>query len=196
MERSAQIAAATSKDSDGRVRYRGQQKRGQQPKWQLNLQDVRHVRMDFETFEKAVRILATPEARQRHAGDREKVEREAAVVGGSMIRRTDDILERLGHPRNQSPTGLPDPDELPDPEDDTLNYKRSTDAARIAAAATVGQLIYAPPLDVVSGRRETGKQSKPPDLGPLRAALAAKGLGLESEGAFYWRVVTAGKNGE
>lgn len=201
LERAARIAAATSRDIEGRngrVRYRGQQKRGQQPKYQLNVQDLRHVKEDFTTFERAINILAKPETQQMHASDRVEVERNTAEVGERMIRRTGDILERLGHfkerhgPRpGESAAADIDPD-----SDGTLNYKRPSDASKIAAAATPGVLIYAPPLDVTSGRRETGKDSRPPDLAPLRAALAARGLGLVDEDAYYWRVVTTKKNGE
>lgn len=188
VERSAAIAAATSRDIEGRngrVRYRGQQKRGQQPKWQLNLQDVRHVHEDFVTFEQAIRILASPTGRQMHASDRETAERKTAEVGHSMVRRTGDILERLGHAMQRHGPRPGDPDDV----DDTPTYKRPSDAARIAGSVQSGQLVYAPPMDAVSGRGETGKQSKPPDLGPLRAALAGRGFELASEGAFYWRVV-------
>ncbi len=193
--RSAAIAAATSRDMtgpNGRVRYRGQQKRGQQPKWQLNLQDVRHVRRDFETFEQAIKMLAEPAARQMHASDRERAERETAGVGESMTRRTGDILERLGHfQQRHGPRPGESARPTADPEDDdTLTYKRASDAARIAAAARAGLYVYAPPLDVTSGRRETGKDPKPPDLDPLRRGLAERGLGLADEGAFYWVIVT------
>lgn len=91
------IVAATRKDATGRTRYHGQQKRGQLPKWKLNLQDMRHVREDFNTFEQAINMLATPEAQQMHKSDRQKAELATAAVGERMSRRTDDILERLGH---------------------------------------------------------------------------------------------------
>lgn len=95
--RSAAIASATRTHEDGRTRYHGQQKRGQQPNWKLNLQDLRHVAEDFETFSQGIETLATPEAQQRHKSDRTSYELAVAHVGERMSRRTDDILERLGH---------------------------------------------------------------------------------------------------
>lgn len=185
-ERRLAIAAATRKDSDGRTRYHGQSKRGQQPKWQLNLQDMRHVREDCDTFQQALRTLASPEAQRMHASDRSEVELAAAHVGARMTRRTGDILERLGHFQQRHG---PRPGEAATADDDgTLSYKRVADAARVAAAARAGLYVYAPPLDVVSGRRETAKEPKPPDLEPLRAALAVRGLELAAEGAFYWLI--------
>lgn len=95
--RGAKIAAATRKGDDGRVRYHGQQKRGQQPKHQLNLQDLRHVEEDFDTFKQCIEKLAKPDMQAKHKSDREKAEKATADVGDRMCRRTDDILERLGH---------------------------------------------------------------------------------------------------
>lgn len=193
----AKIEAATRKDGDGRTRYHGQGKRGQQPKYQLNVQDLRHVKADFEKFESGVVWLAGPDAEQRHKTDRDKVEWATANCGGRAARRINDILERLGHAmqRHGSRPGEATVEpETDDPDDTTLNYKRPADASKVAAAATPGQYIYAPPLDVVSGRRETAKDPKPPDLAPLREGLARRGLGLVAEGAYYWRVTS--KNGE
>lgn len=197
-QRESQIVAATSRDiagHNGRVRYRGQQKRGQQPKTQLNVQDLVHVQKDYDGFVAGVMVLVGSEVDQLHQSDRVKVEKATARLGDRAARRMGDIVTRLGHRRDYpdgTPTGLPDPDDV-DPDVDTLTYKRPSDAQRVAAAAQPGQLVYAPPLDVVSGRRETGKQSVAPDLAGLRAQLAGRGLRLVDEGAFYWRVI---KNGE
>jgi len=96
-QREQQIAGATRRDDDGRTRYFGQQKRGQQPKQQLNMQDLAHVAEDFEAFSEGVRLLAAPETQKMHRSDIARAEAEVAIVGDRMNRRTDDILERLGH---------------------------------------------------------------------------------------------------
>lgn len=95
-DRSAQIAAATRRDPDGRSRYHGQQKRGQQPKAKLNLQDLRHARQDFEGFADGIELLANV-GQDLHRGERERVEQSTASLGERMSGRMDDILERLGH---------------------------------------------------------------------------------------------------
>lgn len=96
-DRSAKILAATSKDPDGRTRYRGQQKRGQQPKHQLNEQDMRHITEDFETLRDGVRMLGQPDKLAMHRSDYQRAELAVAAVGDRMTRRVDDVLERLGH---------------------------------------------------------------------------------------------------
>lgn len=94
-QRAAAIAAATRRHADGRTRYHGQQKRGQQPKAQLNRQDLRHVREDFEAFAAGIEILAE-RGGEMHRGERERVEGATASRGVSASGRMDDILERLG----------------------------------------------------------------------------------------------------
>lgn len=91
------IAAATRKHADGRVRYHGQGKRGQQPKSQLNQQDVRHARQDFEGFEAGVRLMASPAAETWTRGERERIEKATASLGDRVTGRIDEVLERLGH---------------------------------------------------------------------------------------------------
>lgn len=145
------------------------------------------MREDCDTFQRSLELLAAPAGRQMHASDREKAELATVEVGARMTRRTGDILERLGH--FQQRHGPRPGETAPEPSEDALSYKRVADATRVADAARAGLYIYAPPLDVVSGRRETAKEPKPPDLEPLRAALAARGLELAPEGAFYWIVV-------
>lgn len=95
-DRSTQIAAATRKHADGRVRYHGQQKRGQQPKAQLNLQDLRHARQDFDGMAAGLELLAE-QGQDLHRGERERVEGATASLGERASGRIDDILERLGH---------------------------------------------------------------------------------------------------
>ena len=54
--------------------------------------------------------------------------------------------------------------------------------AEIAAGVSVGDLVYNPSIE---------PEPDPPDLAGLRVALAARGLRLEDQGAFYWLVSTA-----
>lgn len=96
-QRENEIAAATREHEDGRVRYHGQQKRGQQPKAQLNVQDLVHVQQDFDGFAAGVMVLAGPEVEQMHRSDLTKIEQATARLGDRAARRMDDILERLGH---------------------------------------------------------------------------------------------------
>lgn len=187
VEKTERIAAATRKDDDGRIRYRGQMKRGQQPRPQLNRQDLGMAKECFHAFAAGIELLATDDARTWPSGDRESVEKATANRGARAQRHVGDILERLGHFQQRHG---PRPGEVAtEPSEDALSYKRTTDAARVAAAARPGLYVYAPPLDVTSGRRETAKSTQPPDLEPLRAALAQRGLELAAEGAFYWIVI-------
>jgi hypothetical protein len=96
-DRAAQIAAATRLDPDGRSRYHGQGKRGQQPKAELNRQDIRHAKQDFDGFEAGVLLIASPAAEDWSRGERERVELATASLGERASGRMDDILERLGH---------------------------------------------------------------------------------------------------
>ena len=174
------VAAATRTHADGRTRYHGQQKRGQQPKWQLNEQDLKHVTADFEQFRDGIALLASEEARKRHKSDYQREEFAVAHVGKRMTRRTQDILDRLEGQKRVVAAPRPKPQPEPKDDDTTHDYDKPSDAARVAISCSVGEYVYAPPVE------STGKV---PDIEPLRAALAARGLGLASEGAFYWLVV-------
>jgi hypothetical protein len=96
-DKQSEIDAATRTHADGRTRYHGQQKRGQQPKWQLNMQDLVHAYKDFDRFCEGIVTLATPEAQRRHKSDRVAYELAVAAMGESVSRRLDDILDRLGY---------------------------------------------------------------------------------------------------
>ena len=173
------IAAATRTGVDGRTRYHGQQKRGQQPKWQLNEQDLKHVTADFEQFRDGIQMLASDEARKRHKSDYQREELAVAHVGKRMARRTKDIVDRLaGSKRDAAVT--PASAAI---TDSSWSYDKPADATEIAASAAQGEYVYAPPIE------STGKV---PDISVLRQALASGGLDVASEGAFYWLVVPAG----
>jgi hypothetical protein len=73
--------------------------------------------------------------------------------------------------------------------DGTWTYAKPADAAAIAQGGRVGEYVYAPPIDPPGSKKDPGARRTPPDLAPLRAALAARGLALAPEGAFYWVIV-------
>lgn len=80
-------------------------------------------------------------------------------------------------------------------------YTGGHHARPIAEQAEPGNLVYAPPDPVIAGHRAHARNMEgrsvdlpprpaPPDLQPLRDALAARGYALESAGPFYWRIIT------
>lgn len=95
--RSAAIAAATRKDPDGRTRYHGQQRRGQQTHTQLNAQDLRMATDSWEAFCAGVTILAGEDVKEWHRGKVDSMKIATASQGERCGRHIDDILERLGH---------------------------------------------------------------------------------------------------
>ena len=66
-------------------------------------------------------------------------------------------------------------------------YAGPDHAGPIAAAVEPGALIYGPPTDLRVQRDDGTTWLKPqaPDLQPLRAELARRGLSLADRGAFY-----------
>jgi hypothetical protein len=99
--RADRIAARTGKDKDGRTRYRGQPRRGQQTHAALNAQDVVMAVESFDAFRAGVAILGSAEAEVMHRAERERVKAETANQGERVGRHIDDVLERLGHFRQR-----------------------------------------------------------------------------------------------
>jgi hypothetical protein len=97
VDKEQRIAAATCKHGDGRRRYHGTGRRGQQPAARLNLQDARRAQERFEAFQAGVTLLTSDEAKTWTRGQRERVEKATASCGESASRHIDDVLERLGH---------------------------------------------------------------------------------------------------
>lgn len=91
------IAAATRKDPDGRTRYHGQQRRGQQTHAQLNEQDLAMARYCWGRFEGGVANLDSDYVKQLHRHQVEKLKVAIASFGERLSGHIDDILERLGH---------------------------------------------------------------------------------------------------
>lgn len=97
VDKSERIAARTVKEADGRTRYRGQQRRGQQTHAQLNMQDLGWARDSFEAFAAGVKLLSSDEAKEWRREERAQVTAATANQGERSGRHVDDILERLGH---------------------------------------------------------------------------------------------------
>lgn len=96
-DRAAQIAARTRTHADGRTRYHGQQKRGQQPMAQLNRQDLEMAESAFADFKRAVAVTDTDEFKRMPVIQREAARAAVAGLGDLTCRHIDDVLERLGH---------------------------------------------------------------------------------------------------
>ena len=97
LDRDAAIAAATRTHEDGRTRYHGQGKRGQQPQAQLNRQDIGMARRAIDAGEQGLELLETEEVRALPRIQRSDVKQAAAHQLDRATRHIDDVLERLGH---------------------------------------------------------------------------------------------------
>lgn len=91
------IAAATRKHADGRVRYHGQGKRGQQPKSQLIAQDLRYARNGIESAAAGYALMETDEIRAMPRIQREDVARAADHQLLRAIGHLEEALDRRGH---------------------------------------------------------------------------------------------------
>ncbi len=97
VEKSERVAAATRKHADGRTRFHGQQRRGQQTHAQLNKQDVVMADSCFDAFKAGIDLLGGEQAATWSRGERERVAKATANQGERTSRHIDDVLERLGH---------------------------------------------------------------------------------------------------
>ena len=97
VDKSARNAAQTRKHEDGRVRYHGQAKRGQQPAAQLNAQDVAMASECFDDFRAGLTLLESDEVKALPRVQRDNVRSAVCHQGERVSRHLDDVLERLGH---------------------------------------------------------------------------------------------------
>lgn len=97
LDKSDQIAAATRTHEDGRTRYHGQGKRGQQPQAQLNRQDLGMARKALDAGEQGLGLLETDEVKALPRIQRADVKQAAAHQLDRATRHIDDVLERIGH---------------------------------------------------------------------------------------------------
>lgn len=94
-EKAARIAAATWIDPDGRVRYRGQMRRGQQPHSELNKQDFQWTDECLRAFKAGVRLLDDPLSKNWDREERARVKAATANQGERTARHIDDVVQRL-----------------------------------------------------------------------------------------------------
>lgn len=97
VDKSERVAAATREHADGRTRYHGQQRRGQQTHAQLNRQDVGMAESCFEAFKAGIQLLGSDEVKAWPRGERNAVTKATANQGERCGRHIDDVLERIGH---------------------------------------------------------------------------------------------------
>lgn len=95
--RSARIAARTVTHADGRTRYHGRARRGQQTHAELNAQDLAMFDEHAGAFRVGVKQLGTEESKAWHRAQREAVKEATAHQGQRAQDSMDLILERLGH---------------------------------------------------------------------------------------------------
>lgn len=164
------------RDNDGWKRYRGKGRRGAPGAAASDDQDLVDATKALERGRQALAYARSPEVQALPKIQRAGVRNEALAYFGRVVRTVEEVAAR-----NRGRTAAADGAE------GTWTYGKPADAAEVAQAR-VGEYVYAPPIDP-PGRKDPGGRRAPPDLGPLRAALAARGLALAPEGAFYWLIV-------
>ena len=187
------------RDNDGWKRYRGKGRRGAPGAAVNDEQDLRDALKHLErgtqalAYARSAEVQALPRI-QRRAVMEEAVDR-LGLVGRAVIEVVQRNAAQGGTTehhgmspgvRNTNPAGAESAN------DETMDYASPRQAAQLAAAARSGMHVYAPPRDAAGARKVksgAAEMPKPPDLEPLRAALAVRGLWLSDEGAFYWLVV-------
>lgn len=95
-DREARIAAATRKGEDGRTRYHGQGKRGNQPRIQLDHQDLEYAKRMLEAGEVGLDLYEQAVANQAPRIQREDI-KSASLHNLAMAQgHIEDVLERRG----------------------------------------------------------------------------------------------------
>lgn len=163
------------RDNDGWKRYRGKGRRGAPGAAASDEQDLVDATKALERGRQALAYARSAEVQALPKIQRAGVRNEALAHLGLVARTVEEVTAR-----NRGRTAA-------DGADGTWTYAKTADVAEVAQARA-GEYVYAPPIDP-PGRKDPGGRRAPPDLGPLRAALAARGLALAPEGAFYWLIV-------
>lgn len=88
------IAAATMVHPDGRERYHGQRKRGNQPHLQLDEQDIGYAQSMLERGLAGLRLYESAEVQALPRIQREDVRAEALALLNRATGHTEDVLER------------------------------------------------------------------------------------------------------
>lgn len=101
VDRSERVAARTITHADGRTRYHGQSRRGQQTHEQLDAQDLGLTREALEAAETGLQLYRGAEVQAMPRIQREDVRAAAVAQLGRAIRHIEDIQERHGHFRRR-----------------------------------------------------------------------------------------------
>lgn len=177
-------------DSSGWRRYRGQGRRGPRPVAVVVDQAMAMAQEQIERARVGWQWAGGPGGQALPAIQREAAREAAAAEVDLAIRMAIEAAARI--------RGI-DPDRagVDDADGEPLIYPRMS-ALEIAEAAHHGSMIYAAPPDGIRTDSEDDATQvararrpppKPPDLSPLWAALAARGLAMVEEGVYWWRVV-------
>ena len=176
----AAVNATTSdpfrRDNDGWKRYRGKGRRGPPAAAVNDEQDLADATKALERGRQALAYARSPEVQALPKIQRAGVRNEALAHLGLVARTVEEVAAR-----NRGKTAS-------EGADGTWTYAKPADAPAIAQARA-GEYVYAPPIDPPGSKKDPGARRTPPDLAPLRAALAARGFALAPEGAFYWVIV-------
>lgn len=97
LDKRARIAAATRAHEDGRTRYHGQKKRGNQPHAQLDAQDRESAQRQIAAGFARLEAYRGPEVQALPRIQRESVKRQALQEIDHGSRFLEDVLERNGH---------------------------------------------------------------------------------------------------
>lgn len=101
VDKGRRIAARTRTHADGRTRYHGQGRRGQQPKAQLIGQDLRYARAGLDAAVAGYAMLETDEVKQLPRIQRDDIGHAADHQLLRVIGHCEDALERRGHFRQR-----------------------------------------------------------------------------------------------
>lgn len=169
------------RDSDGWKRYRGKGRRGAPGAAVNDEQDLHDATKALERGRQALAYARSPEVERLPRIQKRAVLNEALAHLGLAGRTLGEVTQR-NQGRGPARAGVDDTAGA------TWDYAKPADAVEIAQAR-VGEYVYAPPVEPTGKKKDPGGRRTPPDLAPLRAALAARGLALAPEGAFYWVIV-------
>lgn len=95
-DRAAKLAAATRRGEDGRTRYHGQQKRGNQPAIQLDDQDIRYIKDAVEAGHAGIHAYEAAKEAKAPVFQREDIKSAALHQLSRASGHIDDILARRG----------------------------------------------------------------------------------------------------
>ena len=169
------------RDGDGWRRYRGKGRRGAPGAAVNDEQDLADATKALERGRQALAYARSPEVEALPRIQKRAVLNEALAHLGLAGRTLGEVTSRN--------SGRPAKAASDDTAGATWDYAKPSDAAEISGQARVGEYVYAPPQEPTGKKKDPGGRRTPPDLAPLRTALAGRGLALAPEGAFYWVIV-------